>query len=132
MYHTSRPSRVVSALGAGTLGLLVLAGPTSAIGADTDPADVGYAKHGNVVVSDGDPTSPPADWRRLLNEIDSPASTTEPDQGTKPDAVTDDESVEYLQITLGALAGLTIAAATAGVLGVHRRRHLAPELLTGK
>ena len=68
MYHTSRGARVLSTLGAGTLGLLVLAGPTPAVGDDTDAANLRY---GNVVVQNSDPQGYPDDWRPQLNQTDA-------------------------------------------------------------
>jgi len=53
----------------------------SAVGEDTQPdtdgVDIGYAKHGNVAVQTTDPKNGPANWRRLLNEIDTPLPSTE-------------------------------------------------------
>jgi hypothetical protein len=81
MSHTSRISGVLVAVGAGTLAFLVLAGPSTSVGDNTDAGgpnagvDIGHAKHGNVVPDDRSQDAP-ADWRRLLNDID-PAGITE-------------------------------------------------------
>lgn len=87
MFHTSRTNRIASILGAGTLGLLVLAGPIAAVGEDTQPdtdgVDIGYAKHGNVAVQTADPKNGPANWRRLLNEIDTPLPSIESREVTR-------------------------------------------------
>jgi hypothetical protein len=68
MYHASRATRVLSTLGAGTLGLLVLAGPTPAVGDDTHAVNLRYA---NVVAQTSDPQRYPDDWRPQLKETDA-------------------------------------------------------------
>jgi hypothetical protein len=81
MSYTSRISGVAVAVGSGTLAFLVLVGPSTSVSDSTDTGspragvDVGYAKHGNIAVSNDHPQDAPADWRRLLNEIDTPGST---------------------------------------------------------
>jgi hypothetical protein len=91
MFHTSSTNTLAAAyLGAGLITLLALPAAASAFGDDTraDEAtgvDVGYAKHGNVEAHSEDPDDPPANWRRLLNEIDTPLTTDKHRQASRTD-----------------------------------------------
>jgi hypothetical protein len=68
MSHTSRGTRLVAILGAGTLGLFVLAGPAPAVGDDTDAMNL---RHAYVVVQNSDPQGYPDDWRPQLTKTDA-------------------------------------------------------------
>jgi hypothetical protein len=65
-------------------------GPIAAVGddvqPDTDGVDIGYAQHGNPAVQTADPKNGPANWRRLLNEIDSSTESREIARSERSDA----------------------------------------------
>lgn len=124
--RTTRHTRTaVAAVAAGALTCLALglSGGT-ATAEDAGRVDIGYAKHGVEAPE-------PADIGRLLNDIDTPVGPAEqaPAPSEAPATVlVDDDSLEVLQVALGALGGVALVAI--GIV-VSRGRPAKPLLSTG-
>lgn len=123
MSRSSRITRVASAIGAGGITVLALSMPTTAFAEPPNwPAgvDVGAAKNGNV-------NPPRIDVRALLRDIDNPLPAY---QAPIPAPITaevlvDDNSVELLQLALGAAAGTAITVAGLVAFSARNRRRSA-------
>ncbi len=81
----------------------------------------GFRNRDDQAARDSDIETPPANWRRLMDEVDSPTPTGSEQDG-EPNLPRDDGSHEYEEITLGGLAGATVTAVVAGTVARRRLR----------
>lgn len=127
MSHSSRITRFASAMGVGAIAVLALFVPTAAFGEPPNGppgVGVGEAMNGNV-------NPPQVDVRRLLNDIDTPllappqTETAQVPVSVPTEVLVDDNSIELLQLALGAAAGTAIGAAGLAAFMARNRRHAA-------
>jgi len=147
MFSASHPGRVAATLAAVLVGLAVLMVPSVAVADDRGGVGEGQARN-RVVVPDWMPHAPAANWRRLMNEIESNADDPPANWRRLVDEVTDplsaatsdddeprpaaeDGSLDYAQFALGGLAGVIIAAAAGRLTGQRRRSPLEVALGSG-
>jgi hypothetical protein len=129
MSKLSTFTRQLGTVGAAGVAVLTLSAP---LPATADPGlspgagvDIGQAR-------DEVPPLTPAQRRRLLEEIDGPGATyVDPAVGTKATTTkvvtVDDDSLELVQVVLGAIGGAAaVAGAAVAMSGRHRRRPAHP------
>lgn len=137
MSQSSRITRVASAIGVGGIAVLALFVPTGAYGEPPNAppgVDLGAAMNGNVNVPSVDVGAAKNgidtevfDVRGLLKDIEQPLPAyVEPIPYSPPTQVlVDDNSIELLQLALGAAAGTAIGAAGLVAFTARNRRHAA-------
>lgn len=127
MSQSSRITRAASAIGVGGIAVLALFVPSAAFGEPPNAppgVDVGEAMNGNV-------NPPQVDIRRLLNDIDTPllappqTETAQVPVSAPTEVLVDDNSIELLQLAIGAAVGTAVGAAGLAVFTARNRRRAA-------
>lgn len=139
MRYTSLLNKSAAGFGIGTIAVLSLSAPASALDSDDNPATGGGGSvqesriddpavrqelnqtdvlPGPVVMRIDDPGV-----RQELNQIDSPVPAA-PAEVTEPLTVfIDDNAIEFVQVAIGGLAGGLLVGAGAVALGFRHRHH---------
>ena len=137
MSQSSRITRVASAIGVGGIAVLALFVPTGAYGEPPNAppgVDLGAAMNGNVHVppvdigaAKNDIHSELIDVRGLLRDIERtlPAYVAPLPYSPPTQVLADDNSVELLQLAIGAAVGTAVGAAGLGAFMARNRRRAA-------
>ena len=132
MYKSTRTTRTLATLGAGAVVSLALCFPAGAADGDGPPPGVDVGRMLNDIdtppgAADGGGPPPGVDVGRMLNDIDTPPGRPEQTQSSSTPPATGDDPLEYDQVVLGALGGVTLVGLS--FLAIQRRRgHDSPRL----